>query len=63
MNWAIAKLFVNIDKIILEERFGNDVELMARVAMPTFNSMKDENGSEIATELWVNDFIRRLSFF
>jgi len=61
MSWATAELFANIDKIILEEKFGCEVELISGATMPTFNSMKNENGPDIAPEMWVNGVINPLN--
>ena len=37
MNWASAELIANIDKIILEEKFGCQVQLVSGATIPIFN--------------------------
>ena len=61
MNWASAELIANIDKIILEEKFGCQVELVSGATIPTFNSMQNQNGPDIAPEMWVNGIIKPLN--
>lgn len=61
MNWASAELIANIDKIILEEKFGCSVELIAGATMPTFNSMANQKGPDIAPEMWVGAVIKPFS--
>ena len=41
-NWASAELMANVDKIILEEGYGCEVELIPGATMPTFTSMNDK---------------------
>ena len=41
-NWASAELMANVDKIILEEGYGCEVELVPGATMPTFTSMNDK---------------------
>ena len=60
MNWASAELIANIDKIILEEKFGCQVELVSGATMNTFKSMQNQNGPDIAPEMWVNAIIKPL---
>ena len=54
MNWASAELMANVDKIILEEGYGCDVELVAGATMPTFTSMNEKGEPDVAGELWIN---------
>ena len=54
MNWASAQLMANVDKVILEEGYGCDVELVPGDTMPTFTSLNEKGEPEIAPELWVN---------
>ena len=41
-NWASGELMANVDKIILEEGYGCEVELVAGATMPTFTSMNEK---------------------
>jgi len=54
MNWASAELMANVDKIILEEGYGCEVELVAGATMPTFTSMNEKGEPDVAAELWIN---------
>jgi len=53
-NWASGELMANVDKIILEEGYGCEVELVAGATMPTFTSMNEKGEPDVAGELWVN---------
>ena len=54
MNWASAGVAAWVDKIILEEGYGCDVELVTGDTMPTFTSMNEKSEPDMAPELWVN---------
>ncbi|MCV2875487.1 ABC transporter substrate-binding protein [Rhodobacteraceae bacterium XHP0102] len=54
MNWASAELMANVDKIILEEGYGCDVELIPGATMTTFTSMNEKAEPDVAPELWIN---------
>ncbi|WBU55783.1 ABC transporter substrate-binding protein [Paracoccus sediminicola] len=54
MNWASAGLAAWVDKIILEEGYGCDVELVTGDTVPTFTSMNEKAEPDVAPELWVN---------
>ena len=54
MNWPSATLMANVDKIILEEGYGCDVELIAGATTTTFASMNEKGEPEVAAELWIN---------
>ncbi|WP_153772010.1 ABC transporter substrate-binding protein [Labrenzia sp. CE80] len=54
MNWASAGAIAHIDKIILEEGYGCEVELVSGDTMPTFTSMNDKSEPDMAPELWIN---------
>ncbi len=54
MNWASAEFMANLDKIILEEGYGCDVELIAGATMTSFASMDEKGEPDIAPELWAN---------
>jgi glycine betaine/proline transport system substrate-binding protein len=54
MNWASAEFAAYIDKIILEEGYGCEVELVPGDTMPTSTSMMEKAEPDIAPELWIN---------
>lgn len=54
MNWASAQLMANVDKIILEEGYGCNVELVPGDTMPTFTSLNEKGEPDVAPELWIN---------
>ncbi|MCP4789301.1 MAG: ABC transporter substrate-binding protein [Gammaproteobacteria bacterium] len=54
MNWASAELMANVDKIILEEGYGCEVELVPGATMTTFASMNEKGQPDVAGELWTN---------
>ncbi len=54
MNWASAELLANVDKIILEEGYGCDVELVPGATTTTFASMDSKGQPSVAGELWIN---------
>lgn len=60
MNWASAEMLANVDKIILDEGYGCDVELVPGDTVPTFTSMNEKAQPDIAGELWANAFIDAL---
>ncbi len=53
-NWASGELMANIDKFILEEGFGCNVELIVGGTAPIFASMNEKGTPDIAGEQWVN---------
>lgn len=53
-NWASGELLANVDKIILEEGFGCDIELIVGGTAPIFASMNEKGTPDIAGEQWVN---------
>jgi len=53
-NWASAELMANVDKIILEEGYGCEVELVPGATMPTFTSMNDKGTPDMNPEQWAN---------
>merc|ERR1712196_636259 len=61
MNWASAELMAHVDKIILEEGYGCDVELVAGATMPTFTSMQEKGEPDVAPEFWANAAIVALN--
>lgn len=54
MNWASAQLMANVDKIILQEGYGCNAEIIPGDTMPTFTSMNEKGRPDVAPELWVN---------
>ena len=54
MNWASAEVLANIDKIILDEGYGCDAELVAGDTNPTLTSMIEKGEPDVAPEAWVN---------
>ena len=53
-NWASGELLANVDKIILEEGYGCNVELVIGGTAPIFASMNEKGVPDIAGEQWVN---------
>ena len=53
-NWASGELLANVDKFILEEGYGCEVELIVGGTAPIFASMNEKGVPEIAGEQWVN---------
>ena len=53
-NWASGELLANVDKFILEEGFGCNVELVIGGTAPIFASMNEKGVPDIAGEQWVN---------
>lgn len=54
MNWASATFAAYLDKFILEEGFGCDVEVVPGDTAPTLASMIAKGQPDIAPELWEN---------
>jgi glycine betaine/proline transport system substrate-binding protein len=54
MNWASAGAIAQIDRIILENGYGCDVELVTGDTIPTFTSMNENGEPDMAPELWIN---------
>lgn len=54
MNWQSAEVLAQIDKIILTEGYGCDVELVPGDTMPTLTSMMEKGEPDVAPEAWVN---------
>ena len=54
MNWASAELMANVDKIILEEGYGCEIEMVAGATTTTFASMNEKGQPDVAAELWIN---------
>ena len=54
MNWNSASLMANIDKYILENGFGCEIELIPGDTMPTGASMIEKGEPDVAPEMWSN---------
>lgn len=54
MNWQSAEVLAEVDKFILSEGYGCDVEIVAGDTMPTFTSMNEKSQPDIAPEMWIN---------
>ncbi len=54
MNWPSATLMANVDKIILEEGYGCEIEMVAGATTTTFTSMNEKGQPDVAPELWIN---------
>ena len=54
MNWASAEMFAHVDKMVLENGYGCNVELVPGDTMPTATSMMEKGEPDVAPELWIN---------
>ncbi|MDB9986290.1 ABC transporter substrate-binding protein [Pelagibacterales bacterium] len=54
MNWASAEMLAHIDKVVLENGYGCEVELVPGSTMPTATSMMEKGEPDVAPELWIN---------
>ncbi len=61
MNWPSATLMANVDKIILEEGFGCEVEMVVGATTTTFASMNEKGQPDVAPELWINAVMEPLT--
>ena len=53
-NWASAELMAEVDKVILENGYGCEVELIPGSTMPTFTSMDEKGAPDMNPEQWAN---------
>lgn len=53
-NWPSGELMANVDKFILEEGYGCEVELVPGATTTTFASMESKGQPDVAGELWIN---------
>lgn len=60
MNWPSAEFLANLDKIILQEAYGCEVQLIPGATVTTFASMESRGVPDIAPELWTNGVVERL---
>ena len=54
MNWASAEVIAEIDKLILNEGYGCDAELVLGDTVPTFTSMQEKGEPDLVPEMWIN---------
>jgi glycine betaine/proline transport system substrate-binding protein len=54
MNWQSAELIAWIDRIILREGYGCEVEMVPGDTQPTLTSMAEKGEPDIAPEAWIN---------
>lgn len=54
MNWQSAELIAWVDKAILENGYGCEVNLVPGDTQPTFTSMTEKGEPDIAPEGWIN---------
>lgn len=54
MNWQSAEVLANVDKFILSNGFGCEVELVPGDTMPTLTAMMEKGKPDIAPEAWIN---------
>jgi glycine betaine/proline transport system substrate-binding protein len=54
MNWPSAEFMANVDKFILEQGYGCQVDLIPGATMTTFTSMNEKGQPDVASELWIN---------
>lgn len=54
MNWQSAEVLASIDKIILSQGFGCEVEIVPGDTMPTLTSMMEKGQPDVAPEAWIN---------
>jgi len=54
MNWQSAELLANVDKFILTNGYGCEVELVPGDTMPTLTAMMEKGKPDVAPEAWIN---------
>ncbi|GLR52043.1 ABC transporter substrate-binding protein [Shinella yambaruensis] len=54
MNWQSGELLAHVDKFILEQGFGCQVEFVPGDTVPTITSMVEKGQPDIAGESWVD---------
>ncbi len=60
MDWASAELMAEVDKIILKEGYGCNVELVPGATTTTFASMNGKSQPDVAPEMWTNSVAKPL---
>lgn len=61
MNWQSAEVLAEIDKMVLSNGYGCDVELVLGDTMPTLTSMMEKGQPDVAPEAWVNTIRKPLT--
>ena len=54
MNWQSAEVLANVDKLILNEGYGCDAEIVIGDTVPTITSMAEKGQPDIAPEAWLD---------
>ncbi|GAA6140746.1 ABC transporter substrate-binding protein [Hydrogenophaga sp. 5NK40-0174] len=54
MNWQSAEVLAQIDRLILSEGYGCEVEIVPGDTMPTLTSMMEKGQPDVAPEAWIN---------
>lgn len=54
MSWTSAEFAAYLDKFILENGYGCEVELVTGDTMPTLTSMVEKGAPDVAPEMWSN---------
>lgn len=54
MNWQSAEVLAQIDRLILTEGYGCEVEIVPGDTMPTLTSMMEKGQPDVAPEAWIN---------
>lgn len=54
MNWASAGVTAQIDRLILGEGYGCEIEMVTGDTVPTFTSMVEKGKPDVAPEFWTN---------
>ena len=61
MNWQSAEVLAEIDKIVLTEGYGCEVELVPGDTMPTLTSMIEKGQPDVAPEAWTTAILEPLT--
>lgn len=54
MNWQSAEVLAEIDRVILSQGYGCEVEVVPGDTMPTLTSMMEKGRPDVAPEAWIN---------
>lgn len=54
MDWSSARIIANVEKFILQEGYGCEVDLMPTSTLPAMTSNLEKGEADIASEIWVN---------
>lgn len=61
MNWQSAEVLAEIDKVVLTEGYGCEVELVPGDTMPTLTSMIEKGQPDVAPEAWTTAVLEPLT--